>query len=114
MRVAKKKQLWVLAIFICFSLAIPFSLQVGHAQERTKGELGVPWYYPDEFDGYGRIDRIAASEVVIDDSLYGFSPDIQFYVPTTIKLTAGTFRAGRLVGFLLDSQGRIASLWLIQ
>ncbi len=100
-----------LAVFF-LSTAIPAG--VSHAQTRVKGEWVLPEDYPDGFDGYGRIDSITADKVVIDDTLLRLSPSVKYRTPTKTYATSADFSPGELVGFLLDSQGEIISLWLIK
>lgn len=100
-----------LAVFF-LSTAIPAS--VSHAQTRVKGEWVLPKYYPDGFDGWGRIDRIESNKLVIDDTVLKLSPSVTYRTPTDKYATSGYFSPGDLVGFLLDSKGEIISLWLIK
>ena len=74
--------LWYGRIFVLALIVGPMLLMAASgspvplAAAETHGEGGfvLPEYYPDRFNGTGRINRIAMDEVVIDDSLYRFSP----------------------------------------
>ena len=81
-----------------------------------QGETGwaVPEYYPDRFDGSGRINRIAVDEVVIDDSLYRFSPYAEYATPTDRDALQASFNVGNRVGYLTNEKGEITSLWLLE
>jgi hypothetical protein len=83
--------------------------------QKIKGEWILPAYYPKAgFDGYGYINRIAAAEVVIDDSIYRFSPAATYSTLSSVMATIGDFVEGDLVGYLTNSEQEIISLWLIR
>ena len=81
-----------------------------------QGETGraVPEYYPDRFDGTGRIGRITMDEIVINDSLYRLSPNAEFATPTRKHALRGWFSVGNLVGYVTNAKHEIISLWLIE
>jgi len=106
-------------IILCIGLAVFFlgtaiPAGVSHAQTRVKGEWVLPKYYPDGFDGWGRIDSIESNKLVIDDTGLKLSPSVTYRTPTKKYATSAYFSPGDLVGFLLDSKGEIISLWLIK
>ena len=84
-----------------------------HAQGKFKPEIVLPPGYPGGFDGFGKIDRIAPDEVVIEDRLWPLAVHVEYNTPQERNTTPGLFVPGKLVGFLLDSQGRITSLWML-
>jgi len=59
-------------IAVCVGLAL-FLVTIALPVVSHAGEYGFPEYYPGNFDGAGRIDRIAADEVVINDVLFKLS-----------------------------------------
>jgi hypothetical protein len=86
---------------------------VGVAQQRHKGEWVLPAHYPDGFHGWGRIDRLGADEIVIDDNLYPLSPSVTYNTASGSNVRASGFRIGDTVGYLEDANGLIISLWRI-
>ena len=106
-------------ILICIGLALVF-VYLGQpltalCAER-QGETGwaVPEHYPDRFDGTGRINRIAMDEIVIDASLYRFSPYAEYGTPTDRHALRAWFNVGNRVGYLTNEKREIISLWLIE
>lgn len=92
-------------------MTLPWS--VSHAQQRVKPEVVLPDYYPDGFDGYGRIDRVGNGEIVIDEELWRLAPDVEYYSPGGPDPTGVPFDEGDLAGYLLNEEKKIMSLWLI-
>jgi hypothetical protein len=87
----------------------------GAGGQKIKGEWILPEYYPQGgFDGYGYVNRIAAAEVVIDDSIYRLSPAATYATLSSVMATIGDFVDGDLVGYLTNSEQEIISLWLIK
>lgn len=87
---------------------------VGSTGSNSEGGVGLPKHYPDQFSGFGRIDRIASDEIVIDDLLYRLASSVTYHTPTRTNASRSWFRTGNLVGFVLNSEQEIVSLWLIQ
>lgn len=81
------------------------------AQQNAKK---MPAYYPAVFSGQGCINQIVAKKVVIDDRLYKLSTDVSFNTPKMQNASRSWFRPGRLVGFVINSENEIESLWYIQ
>lgn len=73
-----------------------------------------PAHFPSRFHGMGRIDRIEGNRIIIDDSLYTLAPFVRFATPRDRRASRSDFARGRFVGFILDRDGRISSLWLIR
>ena len=106
-------------IMLCIGLAVFFLSAVipataGHAQRRVKGEWVLPKHYPDGFDGWGSIVRIAKDTVVIDDTVLRLSPSVVYRTPTKMYATSAYFKPGNLVGFMTNPKNEIVSLWLIR
>jgi hypothetical protein len=97
---------------IVAGLCIPAS--AGAGEQKVKGEWILPEHYPAGFDGYGYINRIAAEEVVIDDSLLRLSPAITYTTLHSVMAGSDDFTDGDLVGYLTNSEHEIISLWLIK
>lgn len=87
---------------------------VGAGEGKVKGEWILPEHYPDGFDGYGYINRIAADEVVIDEALFRVSPAVIYATPNNIMALMKDFTEGDLVGYLTNPEEVIISLWLIE
>ena len=100
-----------LALFLAGTV-VP--VEVGYARPSPKTEEAFPDYYPDGFNGQGPIDRIAADEVVINDTLFKLSPDVEYHTRTTQNASSAWFSAGKFVGYITNSNLEIVSLWLIQ
>jgi hypothetical protein len=99
---------------LCFVVGLVLcAASVGYAQDRYKGEWILPEHYPDGFNGWGRIDRLGADEIVIDDTLYPLSPSVMYNIATSSNVRASLFRVGDTVGYLEDANGLIISLWRI-
>jgi hypothetical protein len=73
-----------------------------------------PSYYPEKFDGIGRVDRIARDEIVISDSLYDLSPHATYATPTRKTVPRTRLDVGSMVGFVTNEKKQIVSLWLIE
>jgi len=97
---------------IVVGICIPASVIA--AEIKYKGEWILPEYYPAGFDGYGYINRIAAEEVVINDSILKLSPAVTYATLISVMAVNGDFMDGDLVGYLINSEHQIISLWLIK
>jgi len=74
----------------------------------------VPDYYPMNYDGTGVIDRIGEMEIVIGDIGHGLAVDVTYHTPWSKFAGKYNFEKGAYIGFKLNSQNRIESLWLIE
>ena len=121
----ERKGNWFLCygkIFVFVLLVGPMLLMAGQglpvpaaaAETQEEGEFVLPEYYPDRFDGTGRINRIAMDEIVIDDSLYRFSPYAEYATPTDRHALRAWFNVGNRVSYLTNEKREIISLWLIE
>ena len=104
---------------ICLGLAlflvvIVVPIEVGYTRPSPKIEEPFPDYYPEGFHGQGPIDRIAADEVVINDTLFKLSPEVLYHTRTTQNASSAWFNAGKFVGYITNSNLEIVSLWLIE
>jgi len=77
------------------------------------GETPVHPGYPRSFDIVGRIDRLTATEAVIDDSLHRISPSATYHAPRHPDASRSRFHQGDAVGCLTNADGGIESMWLI-
>jgi len=89
------------------------SKNLGRSNIVVTGETPVHPGYPRLFDNIGTIDRLAAGEVVIDDSLYRLSPSAAYHVPGPRDVSRSRLHAGDFVGCLITADGEIESMWLI-
>jgi hypothetical protein len=87
---------------------------VGNTRSNSEEGVGLPKHYPDQFSGFGRIDRIASDEIVIDDLLYRLASSVTYHTPTRTNASRSWFRTGNLVGFVLNLEQEIILLCLIQ
>jgi hypothetical protein len=83
---------------------------------KFKPEWKMPDFYPaDGFDGMGLIDDIALNDgmVVINDAGFKLSPYAEYHTPTYKNAPGALFKQGDKVGYILDSEKNITSMWLI-
>jgi hypothetical protein len=86
-----------------------------HAQSRlVKPEMVFPEHYPYGFHGMGCILSIEQDQIVIDDKLYALSPDVAYHTLEIENASKAFFRAGQRVGYRIDLEGNIESLWMIE
>jgi hypothetical protein len=108
------------AFWICLGLAMVFMLSAvpgnfSYAQGRfMREEWKVPKFYPQGFDGYGKIEKIDQRGVVIDDTGWKFSRQVRFATPRDRHAGIISFNAGDTVAYLLNEKNEIVSLWYIQ
>jgi hypothetical protein len=120
----QRNKLWfgrIRRFLICTGLALALMSMVmpsglAHAQSRrVKPEMAFPDYYPySGFHGMGSISRISKDDVVIDDKIFAFSPDVAYHTLEIENASRAFFRPDMRVGYLLDSEGNIETLWLIE
>ena len=101
-------------VMVLILLLLSVGLRAYGAEEPLPEGAGRPAFYPQEFDGMGRIDRLEGREIVIDDSLYRLGPGSNFATPRGNHASRAGFRVGSYVGFVLNATGEIRSLWLIR
>ena len=104
---------------LCLSLAAFLTAGVmpagaGQAERRVKGEWVLPEHYPDGFHGYGYLDRMAADEIIINDSVLKIAPYATYATPGSEIATSIDFKLGDLVGYLKNAKDEVESLWLIK
>ena len=97
-------------LFVGLWLPVPAT----YAQGQGEKARALPEYYPDKFDGTGRIDRITVDEIVINDTLYRLSPNAKFATPKRKHALRSWFRVGNYVGYITNGKYEIISLWLIE
>jgi hypothetical protein len=99
---------------VLMGMVIPSGL--AHAQGgRVKPEMVFPEHYPySGFHGMGYILEISKDVAVIDDKVFAISPDVAYHTLEIENASRTFFRPGMRVGYLLDSEGKIKSLWLIE
>jgi hypothetical protein len=73
-----------------------------------------PGYYPEDFSGMGRIDRIEDKKIVINDQLYYLSPRIAYHTLNQEYAFKSAFKPGILVGYVTGSVNEIVTLYFIQ
>jgi hypothetical protein len=113
---------WYDKFFVFALLVGPMLLMTGPglpvpaaaAEMHGEGGSALPEYYPAQFDGTGRINRIAVDEVVIDDLLYRLSPYAEYATPTDRHALRAWFQVGNRVGYITNEKHEIISLWLVE
>jgi hypothetical protein len=106
-------------LLICIGLALAVvslsqPLQGTCAERQGKTGSTLPKHYPDKFSGIGRIDRITADQIVINDTLYPLSANVEFATPTRKHASRSSFRVGNRVGYITNEKREIISLWWIK
>jgi len=78
-------------------------------------EFSEPLYphYPQRFDKQGQVDAMSAERVVVNDISYRFAPAHRFYGPMG-SVVASSISHRSKVGVLLNPDGEVESLWLIE
>ena len=108
------------AFWVCLGLAMVFLLSAvpadfSYAQGQfMPEEWKFPDLYPSGFDGYGKIDTIDHNGVVNADTVWKFSWQIQFATPRDRNAGISSFSEGDTVGYLLNEEHEITSLWYIE
>ena len=111
------------AFWVCLGLAMMFLLSavpanLSYAQEgegrHMREEWKVPEFYPRGFDGYGKIDTIGQDGVVIADTVWKFSRQVRFATPRDRNAGISSFSVGDTVGYILNEDKEVISLWYIE
>jgi hypothetical protein len=104
-----RSQLFLLLAIASFMALIALPVTIS-AQNSAKA---IPSYYPTQYDGKGTIDRIDSDETVIGDIEYDLVRRPVFNTPQMRDSSGYSFEEGSFVGFLLNDDNEIISLWLI-
>ncbi len=111
---------------IIFCSILVFLISLGHplsamSEEKrfdvhkVKGEWRLPKHYPKYgFDGYGCVQVITDSYIVIDDVRMDFAMRMTYNTPSSADSHSLDFRKGTLVAFNKDEDNKVKSLWLIK
>jgi hypothetical protein len=94
-------------------IAAVLSSGICDAQRLRKGEWILPKHYPNGFHGIGFLDRISRNDMVVNDRWLWFSPSVTFHTPRVKNGSKAWFREGSYVGYLLNAQKEVVSLWLL-
>lgn len=100
-------KLFCFLLFIVLVTMLSFSTQL-MAQDIHEQ---FPEHYPTSFDGKGNINRIVSDKAVIGDRQYSFQSNITFNTPDIQNCSRYMIEKGDYVGYLLDREGNIVSLW---
>jgi hypothetical protein len=101
-------------VLVVMGMVIPSGLAYAHSG-RVKPEMVFPDHYPySGFHGMGYILEISKDVAVIDDKVFAISPNAAYHTLEMENASRAFFRPGMRVGYLLDSEGKIESLWLIK
>jgi hypothetical protein len=101
-------------ILVLMGMVIPSGF--AHARGgRVKPEMVFPDHYPySGFHGMGSILKISRDVAVIDDEVFAFSPDAAYHTLEIENASSAFFFPDMRVGYILNSEGKIVSLWLIE
>jgi len=99
-------------VLLLVSMVLPAG--VVQALQGFEDGSAIPEHYPNKFIQIGRVDRIELDEVVINDCLFKFSPDVEYHTPSVENASSAWFKEGQLVGYITNSRREIVSLWLIE
>jgi hypothetical protein len=100
--------------FACVDAALAQKSSPSAAPSLGDGETPLYNGYPKRFDGGGYIDRLSREVIVIDDSNYRLASEVTFNKPTSKNTSSSSFKEGDFVGILVNSNGEVVSVWLIQ
>ena len=112
----RMKRLLICAGLVLAVTAMMMPPGLAHAQGTwVKPEMAFPDHYPySGFHGMGTILTISENDAVIDDKVFAFSPDVTYHTLEIENASSAFFRPEMRVGYLLDPEGNIKSLWLIE
>ncbi len=69
--------------------------------------------YPLGFDGAGRLEKILNDSVLINDMRIKLSKTVTFNTQTAKDVSRASFFPGAFVGYLMNPENEIISLWLL-
>ncbi|MDY6970907.1 MAG: hypothetical protein SV775_01115 [Thermodesulfobacteriota bacterium] len=114
-----KKRLFLLMIILVlvmdFTPSVPF-IECSARSEEGEGISGER-SSRSVYTATGQIERITGNEVVMGDSLMKFSSSVSFKSSggkKGKKISRSRFRPGTRVGFSVNSEDEITSMWLIK
>jgi hypothetical protein len=67
-----------------------------------------------QFKARGRVDRIAADEIVISDTLRILSGNVHYYSFTGESISKNAIVPGSMVGYTLDQSSRVQEIYLLE
>ena len=112
----EKSNRWIKKL--CFSLIFIFGFTVmitympsAIAGEEKVIERGPYAYYPELFSGRGILESVSKHHVVIGDSEYKLASGATFHTPIQKNVSGSLFKKGQPVGFILNDDGEISSVW---
>jgi hypothetical protein len=111
MPAAKSKLEKMGILVLCLTVMICITVTSGYAQ---KGGVLLPDYYPKKFDGFGSIDQIGGDLITIDERQMRLSKNITYHTPQYEFASKRDFRAKMFVGYIVNSDREIVSLWIIK
>ncbi|MBW2042981.1 MAG: hypothetical protein JRI76_13290 [Deltaproteobacteria bacterium] len=98
-------------IIVAAGMSVVFGFLPAIAQEGEK-----PFYsgYPLSFDQQGHFDGLSGNRIIINDVGYTLASGATFNTPTRLNVRPSEFHVGDVVGLIVDSMGKIESIWLIK
>ena len=79
-----------------------------------KGRWVKPDHYPGKFHGMGIIDKIHDDGIIINDRKHFFSLYFRCHTPGEMNVSIFVFREGNYVGYNLNSEHEIETLYLLK
>ena len=97
-------------ILFCFLLTVNVLLlpKTGFTSDNMQ-----PRGYPKSFTEIGIFDGVVNDSIVISDRKFSLAPGAKFNVPGNLNTHPSRIEIGRNVGYLLDKNGMIVSVWLL-
>ena len=79
-----------------------------------KGRWVKPDHYPGKFHGMGIIDKIHDDGIIINDRKHFFSLYFRCHTPGEMNVSIFVFREGNYVGYMLNSEHEMETLYLLK
>ena len=74
-------------------------------------ENTLPPGYPDTIERYGVLGEVDGDEVLISKKRWPLVPGASFNLPEQLGTESGNIPTGSKIGFILDEDGRVESVW---
>jgi hypothetical protein len=111
MRYATLNKVWLKIGLVLLCAGLVMAAAAGWAQENS---IRLPDFYPESLSGTGCIDTIDHDRAVIDDRLMIFYQGATFHTPNKKRAGWMDFDPGNMVGFIINEENEIESLWYMK
>ena len=109
----RKHLRYLMPVFAVALVLISIPAGVTSARSLHKGDWIQPSGYPVGFHGWGRLDRVGPDSVIIDDTQYHLAVAAAYHTTEMRDVPFSDLKAGAVIGFMLNAEDEIISLWLI-